>query len=183
MWILKQYCGGDCWSLLRFLINIHQLCEYKDRVGEGECQNSLLTLYCNDTLWHHNVTIMCIDEWTWWLRWNRIRCTHRWINLRQRQCALISVSVLTHSCTWPQVYLTPGVVSPVTHEASSQSCRGSRRWQGRTRPRYRTSLKHKHMMKWSSSTQLQLKEQFRRSLNCQGFIFSHSELTSTNDHH
>lgn len=103
MWILKQYCGGDCWSLLRFVINIHQLCEYKDRVGEGECQNSLLTLYCNDTLWHHNVTIMCIDEWTWWLRWNRIRCTHRWINLRQRQCALISVSVQTHSCTWPQV--------------------------------------------------------------------------------
>lgn len=36
--------------LLRFVINIHQLCEYKDRVGEGECQNSLLTLYCNDTL-------------------------------------------------------------------------------------------------------------------------------------
>lgn len=32
-------------------------------------------------------------------------------------------------------------VSPVTHEASSQSCRVSRRWPGWSRPRYRTSLK------------------------------------------
>ena len=67
-------------------------------------------------------------------------------------------------CADSQLYLTPGVISPVTHEASSQSCRGSRRWQGRTRPRYRTSLRHKHTW-WGESVTLQLKEEFRRSLN------------------
>lgn len=130
----------------------------------------------------HVMTSQCNDHVYWWMNMvAEMKQNQVYAQVNQSEAKTVCSYICL--CADTQLYLTPGVVSPVTHEASSQSCRGSRRWQGRTRPRYRTSLKHKHMMKWSSSTQLQLKEQFRRSLNCQGFIFSHSELTSTNDHH
>lgn len=49
-------------------------------------------------------------------------------------------------------------VSPETREASSRSCRGSRRWRGRSRPRCRTSLQkhgntHRFICIYSSGQQ------------------------------